>query len=192
MDCVVIIEQPRFSRNSQKHTTHPRTTGLQKNQETDFPNRRADKKLLMNWSPLLRRSLAATKYDNEFITKSSEQDLSPMGTLTLRTPVANLKNVDHRTRITKWWSPQDSTVARFSSPAQRRTPTVLKYGTPTNAAAGTCIPSDCTSITSITVHEAQCGMRRHHWEAKISQKHFFRTPHTLEQRVCKGTRKLIF
>ena len=35
-------------------------------------------------------------------------------------------------------------VARFSSPAQRRTPIVLKYETPTNAAADTCIPSDFT------------------------------------------------
>ena len=34
-NCVVIIEQPRSRRNSRKDTINPRTTGIQKNQETD-------------------------------------------------------------------------------------------------------------------------------------------------------------
>ena len=67
-----------------KDTTHPGSTGLQRNKETDFQNRRADKGLLMNGvSALLRRSLSATKHDNELITKIiGNKTLSPMSALT--------------------------------------------------------------------------------------------------------------
>ena len=186
MDCVVIIEQPRSRRNSQKDTTHPRTTGLQKNQETDFPNRRADKKLLMNWSPLLRRSLAATKYDNEFITKSLATRLVSHGCVDVAHSRGKTSRMPTITQwITKWWSSQDSTVARFSSPAQRRTPTVLKYEN----------SNKCCSwhVHSVRLYEYHIHHRPRGsvWIASSSlgsqdlAETVDRTPHTLEQRVCK-------
>ena len=65
-------------------------------------------------------------------------------------------------------------------PNDELVPTVLKYETPTNAATGTCIPSDFTR-QSITVHEARLRPSSLGSQDLIDR----RTPYTLEQRVAK-------